>query len=444
MKSFTKIFAILLTIGAITFACQPENVAPKSDAAGPMSAAADDDHPTPDPQCSQSYFFDLVNGAGSPTAPSTQGGQDYGSIEVANDAADVWVIATAGPGWRFAQDRIYLGLAANVPLNTSTNPATIATEQFPSTTVNNPVRTVIARTLTGVTSGCPDIVFWATINRLSPFGAPINSTVVWGAGVPFYNGWVMSGYCWNPCALWATSQSCLYGSTPGTCRTLSVTNTNNGGVGPWTVTWSNGATGMTNTVCPNVTTTYYAYCVDQVLARDTFAFTVCVGGANCPCAPPPVDPPSINASCMNILTGLPSSVGGATCATLTAYPTGQVAMPVTYTWSNGTTGATTQACAAGTYTVTITDANGSTASASVTISAINIRCGNTNGNNGAHKVIVCHKPPGNPANVQEICIDWSGVPAHVALYRPPYYNPNMGHDSGCSIGPCGIAACGTN
>ena len=31
-----------------------------------------------------------------------------------------------------------------------------------------------------------------------------------------------------------------------------------------------------------------------------------------------------------------------------------------------------------------------------------------------HKVTICHFPPGNPENFQEITVDWSAVPAHVS------------------------------
>jgi len=44
------------------------------------------------------------------------------------------------------------------------------------------------------------------------------------------------------------------------------------------------------------------------------------------------------------------------------------------------------------------------------------------------KVLVCHVPPGNPGNAHTICISPNGVPAHI--------DPNKGHDSGCSLGPC--------
>lgn len=167
-----------------------------------------------------------------------------------------------------------------------------------------------------------------------------------------------------------------------------------------------------------------------------------------PCGANEPDPPvvAVSSTCTTVLTGLPSSVnGGSTCATVSTVVTGGTA-PFTYVWSTGATTSSITACPGSTttYSVTVTDALGATSSGSVTVQAINIRCGNSNGNNGAHKVMVCHLPPGNPANQQDICIDWSGVPAHVAAYRPATYNPNMGHDSGCYLGPCGNTACGAD
>lgn len=59
-------------------------------------------------------------------------------------------------------------------------------------------------------------------------------------------------------------------------------------------------------------------------------------------------------------------------------------------------------------------------------------CGN---GNGQVKVNVCHLPPGNPANMQEICIAVSALDAHILEFKP-LNNPCMGHHSGCHIGPC--------
>lgn len=98
-----------------------------------------------------------------------------------------------------------------------------------------------------------------------------------------------------------------------------------------------------------------------------------------------------------------------------------------YSWSTGATTASTLVSPATTtnYTVTITDANGCVFTTSVLINVIDARCGKNN-----NKVIVCHVPPGNNSNPQEICISSNAVATHLA--------------HGCYVGPCGAAKGGRN
>lgn len=103
---------------------------------------------------------------------------------------------------------------------------------------------------------------------------------------------------------------------------------------------------------------------------------------------------------------------GATSLTLNATGSGGTA-PYTYRWS---TGATTQSITVSpsnpgvySYTVTVTDAKGCTGSKTVKVKVKDARCpGNNN------KVLICHIPPGNPRNANNIYVDRSAVPAHLA------------------------------
>lgn len=148
--------------------------------------------------------------------------------------------------------------------------------------------------------------------------------------------------------------------------------------------------------------------------------------------------------------GVVTSQGG--CATLTPDVSGLTA-PLTYDWCTGETTASIDVCPATDgncnepgdnpdhdfYRVDIVDANGENLTHTFMVEPVNladVACGNRN-----DKVYVCHYPPGNPANVQTICISWNGVPAHVAAFRSSSSNPNMGHDSGCQIGECGYQPC---
>jgi hypothetical protein len=149
--------------------------------------------------------------------------------------------------------------------------------------------------------------------------------------------------------------------------------------------------------------------------------------------------------CQTLKVGAPALPS---CCSLTVN-TGGLSGTLSYNWSTGSTASTISVCPTTTTTYSVTvSANGVPAIVNnITVNVQNVACGNTNphgngggnGNNPDHKVTVCHLPPGNPENMQSICIDWSGVPAHVAEYRPA--GSQQGHDSGCQIGECGSNPC---
>lgn len=75
--------------------------------------------------------------------------------------------------------------------------------------------------------------------------------------------------------------------------------------------------------------------------------------------------------------------------------------PYAYHWNTGDTSASISVSAAGAYSVVTTDAKGCTASASIVISVMDVRCGNNN-----NKVAVCH-------NGKTICISSDAVQNHL-------------------------------
>jgi hypothetical protein len=108
------------------------------------------------------------------------------------------------------------------------------------------------------------------------------------------------------------------------------------------------------------------------------------------------------------------------CATITAI--GDGVAPTTLVWSNGSTATSIQVCdsTSSWYSVVVTDDTLCTATDSVFVNVVDVRCGNNN-----NKVLVCHIPPGNPDNAHTICISANGVPAHLA--------------HGCVLGACAPA-----
>lgn len=75
--------------------------------------------------------------------------------------------------------------------------------------------------------------------------------------------------------------------------------------------------------------------------------------------------------------------------------------PYTYLWSSGQTTSSVSLSAAGTYTVTVTDAQGCVSQASITINVIDVTCGNN-----LDKVMICH-------NGNVICVASNSVQTHL-------------------------------
>ncbi|MCW5898137.1 MAG: hypothetical protein KIT10_02620 [Flavobacteriales bacterium] len=108
------------------------------------------------------------------------------------------------------------------------------------------------------------------------------------------------------------------------------------------------------------------------------------------------------------------------CATVEALVE-EAVEPYTMEWSSGVSGTQITVCDTipGWYFVNLQDAEGCSYIDSVFVNVADVRCGANN-----HKVLVCHLPPGNPANMKQICIGAPAVAAHLA--------------HGCLLGPCAV------
>jgi len=145
-----------------------------------------------------------------------------------------------------------------------------------------------------------------------------------------------------------------------------------GGTSPYSYTWSNGQT--------NITATHLAAGNYTVTVTDTHGCTTIASVTI-------TQPPALAASiCMTVNVTCHGGNNGSTMA----HGTGGTS-PYTFAWSNGQTTATATHLSAGTFSVTVTDANGCTAMASVIItqptavtanisSVVNVSC--YGGNNG--------------------------------------------------------------
>ncbi|MBL0054306.1 MAG: SprB repeat-containing protein [Bacteroidetes bacterium] len=186
--------------------------------------------------------------------------------------------------------------------------------------------------------------------------------------------------CTATCAYTVTQPTQLVATCAGTnvnCfggNNGSATVTATGGTAPYTYLWSNGKTTAANN---NIAAgTYTATVTDAKGCTATCAYTV-------------TQPTQLVATCAG--TNVNCFGGNNGSATVTA--TGGTA-PYTYLWSNGKTTAANNNIAAGTYTATVTDAKGCTATCAYTVTQptqLVATCAGTNvncfgGNNGSATV----------------------------------------------------------
>ncbi len=101
----------------------------------------------------------------------------------------------------------------------------------------------------------------------------------------------------------------------------------------------------------------------------------------------------------------------AACATLSYSGVGGGVPPYSFMWSTGETSQDIEVCpmVSTMYYVTVMDDNGCSATDSVIVCAIDVRCGNN-----LDKVEMCHYPPGNPENSHTICVGIASVEDHLA------------------------------
>ena len=147
-------------------------------------------------------------------------------------------------------------------------------------------------------------------------------------------------------------QLALVSTTPATCvgATGTASVTASGGTSPYSYTWSTGAMG--NTLSGVVAGTYSVTVADATGCRDVLAVTITS------------QPGSLTAT----IASTPPACGQAT-GTASVVASGGTS-PYSYTWSNGATTASVSGLVAGTYSVTVTDANGCVVSSQVSINDV--------------------------------------------------------------------------
>ena len=202
--------------------------------------------------------------------------------------------------------------------------------------------------------------------------------------------------------------------TSSTITPVSCFGGNNGKV---VVTASGGTAPITFSIAPNVGTQSPSGTFTGLIAQ-TYTVTAtdatgCTASTSAIVTQPSSAVTVSAGSCQFVYYGY-----GSNCTNISASANGGTGS-FTYNWNPGNlSGATVNVCptVTTTYTVTAKDLNGCTATSSVTVEVIDVRCGKKN-----DKVTICHKG-------MTLCIDKISVPDHLA--------------HGDYLGTCGTTACG--
>lgn len=209
--------------------------------------------------------------------------------------------------------------------------------------------------------------------------------------------------------LFSDSVSC-FGGNDGSVLVSSIS----GGASPYTYLWSNGSTA--NKITSLIKGAYYLTVTDINNCRNVSLSQV-------------FEPDSLTVN----LVGDNVSCFGGTDGSINSLPTGGT-LPYTYYWSNGMTSNLISALIAGTYTVTIRDANGCSviengvitepAVLSATLTASNVTCNGTN--NG---IATCVVSGGTPVYIYK----WSqgGTSSIISNLAPGSYTVTVKDAGNC-------------
>lgn len=183
MKTALKLFSLLL-ITALAFGCEKEVITPDANIPTVLESGIED-LIRPDVQCGTSRFTDLKN----------NNGDQFGTIEILNDADNIYILIEMEHGKFLDAIQVYFGDQASIP-NNGTN-IQMEDFQFQAVTDRGATRYTVIMPHASLPN-CSDIVLWAQASERNMFGNPISTNVTWMTGISIYDGSFFK-YCLGSC-----------------------------------------------------------------------------------------------------------------------------------------------------------------------------------------------------------------------------------------------------
>jgi hypothetical protein len=200
MKTLSKTIALVLGLGLMTVACQPEQtVEPKGSNPDTGLELA---HARPTPECTGMHYSAFADASGN-----TEGGYPwptaYGQVELANDPDNVFVITSLGGGWVMQKCDVNAITSADVQAAGAAGAQILSgsTENWDASYTLNPCPQAWTAIIPMDKSSdpCLDIVVRATIAQVSLNGDMFNQTEVWVQGESTVDGKPAYDFCFVQC-----------------------------------------------------------------------------------------------------------------------------------------------------------------------------------------------------------------------------------------------------
>ncbi|HHG85941.1 MAG TPA: hypothetical protein ENJ82_14435 [Bacteroidetes bacterium] len=187
MNRFNHLLPLLILL-TLFFGCEKEIISPQSINGPTLSASGLESLVRPDVQCGTSRFSVL----------KSSNGDLYGSVEVLNDADNVYLLIEMEPNKFLDATQAFFGTSSAIP--TDGNGSILMEDfQFQSIIARGAARYTIIMPLSSMPN-CPDIVLWGQASQKNMFGQTVSNREVWLTGIPIYNGSFFK-YCAGACTI---------------------------------------------------------------------------------------------------------------------------------------------------------------------------------------------------------------------------------------------------